>query len=232
MNEDNGKGYGCVVMAIAGVALLVALIALCRWDVPLWGLSASDFDVADLLTLLITILIGWQIWQTIDAKNTLEKFENRTKEYDVKIDGLRQELESKTMLLSAQGERMSFLIDGHSRQHSAQNENILAASYRMYAEAVELFIKSWMPPMYDPLQKSLLDMTSLLDVIENEKKQWSFFLNDEAIYDVLHENILSAIKQHQNTLDGITQQVRNIHKRRLNIMAKIKKIVPNAQQDL
>lgn len=75
-------------------------------------------------------------------------------------------------------------------------------------------------------------MTALLEVIENEKKQWSLFLDDEATYDVLHENILSAIRQHQNALDGITQQVRNIHKRRLNIMAKIKAIVPNAQQSL
>lgn len=222
MNEDNGKGYGCVVMAIAGVALLVALIALRRWDVPLWGLSASDFDVAGLLTLLITILIGWQIWQTIDAKNTLEKFENRTKEYDVKIDGLRQELESKTMLLSAQGERMSFLIDGHSRQHSAQNENILAASYRMYAEAVEMFIRSWMPPMYDPLQASLLEMTNILDRIENNPKQWKMFVDDENIYDSIHDNIVNAINQHQMALEGIIDQVRVLNRNRHRIINNIR----------
>lgn len=222
MNEDNGKGFGCVVMAIAGVALLVALIALRRWDEPLWGLNASDFDVADLLTLLITVLIGWQIWQTIDAKNTVEKFENRTKEYDAKIDHLRQGLESKTTLLSAQGERMSFLIDGHSRQHSAQNENILAASYRMYAEAVELFIRSWMPPMYDPLQASLLEMTNILQRIESDPEQWKMFVDDENIYDNIHDNIVNAINQHQMALDGIINQVRALNRNRHRIINNIR----------
>lgn len=233
MSDDNGKGYGCFVMFVSGVALLIALIALRRWDTPLWGLSLSDLNTADALSILVTFLVAWQIWATIDAKNTLGKFEKRTKEYDTRINKLQTDLDSKTILLAAQGERMSFLIDAHSRLNSAKEEkDVLAASYRMYAEAAELFIKSWMPPMYDPLQKSLLDMTALLEVIENEKKQWSLFLDDEATYDVLHENILSAIRQHQNALDGITQQVRNIHKRRLNIMAKIKAIVPNAQQSL
>lgn len=222
MDEENGKGYGCIVMAIAGVALLVALIALRRWDVPLCGLSVSDFGAADLLTLLITVLIGWQIWQTIDAKNTLEKFENRTKEYDVKIDGLRQELESKTTLLSAQGERMSFLIDGHSRQHSAQNENILAASYRMYAEAVEMFIRSWMPPMYGPLQASLLEMTTILDRIESDPKQWKMFVDDENVYDNIHDNIVNAINQHQMALEGIINQVRVLNRNRHRIINNIR----------
>lgn len=222
MNEDNGRGYGCVVMVIAGVALIVALIALRRWDIPLCALNASDFNVADLLTLLITVLIGWQIWQTIDAKNTLEKFENRTKEYDAKIDRLRQELESKTKLLSAQGERMSFLIDAHSRQHTAQNENMLAASYRMYAEAVELFIRSWMPSMYDPLQSSLQAMTNILNGIEDNKEQWKMFVDDEATYDDLHERIINAISQHQEVLDGITNQIRLLNRNRHRIINNIR----------
>lgn len=82
MSEDNGKGYGCFVMFVAGVALLIALIALRRWDVPLCALSESDFSVADVLAILVTVLIAGQLWQSMVTKEDLKKVDNAVKEVE------------------------------------------------------------------------------------------------------------------------------------------------------
>lgn len=82
MNEDNRKGYGCFVIFVAGVALLIALIALRRWDVPLCALSKSDFSVADVLAILVTVLIAGQLWQSMVTKEDLKKVDKAVKEVE------------------------------------------------------------------------------------------------------------------------------------------------------
>lgn len=89
MNDKNFNGFGCVTMIMSSVALLVALIALRKWDIPLFGITSSDMDVINMLSILVTILIGWQIWQTIDAKNTVRIAEEASK----KIQEFEKELE-------------------------------------------------------------------------------------------------------------------------------------------
>lgn len=88
MNEDNGKGYGCFVMFVAGAALLIALIALRRWDVPLCALSKSDFNVADVLSILVTVLIAGQLWQSVVTKEDLKKDDSAVKE----VERLKEEI--------------------------------------------------------------------------------------------------------------------------------------------
>lgn len=74
MNEDNGKGYGCFVMFVSGVALLVALTALLKWDNPLGGFSGESYVIAA-LSALITFVVAWQIWQTMISRDEIKKAE-------------------------------------------------------------------------------------------------------------------------------------------------------------
>ena len=74
MSEDNGKGYGCFVMFVSGVALLVALTALLKWDNPLGGFSGESYVIAA-LSALITFVVAWQIWQTMISRDEIKKAE-------------------------------------------------------------------------------------------------------------------------------------------------------------
>lgn len=69
MNEDNGKGYGCFVMFVSGVAFVFSVWALLMCDNRCRCISGEGALVTGLSTI-VTIVIGWQIWQVIDLKNT------------------------------------------------------------------------------------------------------------------------------------------------------------------
>lgn len=73
MNDKNFNGFGCVTMIVSSVALIVALIALRKWDVPLFGITATDVDITNMLSVLVTILIGWQIWATMVSREDIKE---------------------------------------------------------------------------------------------------------------------------------------------------------------
>lgn len=116
MNEDNGKGYGCFVMFVSGVALLVALIALLKWDNPLGGFSGESYVIAA-LSALITFAVAWQIWQTMasreeikDARKAAKKANKVAKE----VASLKTEFENSLNLFAAyraSSDGLSFLLN-------------------------------------------------------------------------------------------------------------------------
>jgi chromosome segregation ATPase len=103
MNEDNGKGYGCFVMFVSGVAIIFSVTALLRHDNWDCEISPAGFVIAT-LSALITFVVAWQIWQTIasreeikeahkeveNIKGEVEKYKNGT---ETKITNLKTELD-------------------------------------------------------------------------------------------------------------------------------------------
>lgn len=71
MNEDSGKGYGCFVMLVSGVSMVFSVVALLRHDNWDCEISPSGFVIAT-LSALITFLVAWNIWKTIDSKNEIQ----------------------------------------------------------------------------------------------------------------------------------------------------------------
>lgn len=69
MNVDVGKGYGCTVMALAGMACVLSVWSLLKWDNLCSFISGGD-SLITALSVIVTLVMGWQIWQVIDLKNT------------------------------------------------------------------------------------------------------------------------------------------------------------------
>lgn len=86
MNEDNGKGYGCFVMLVSGVAIIFSVAALLRHDNWDCEISPAGFVIAT-LSALITFVVAWQIWQTIASREV----EKATKAADT-IEEIRAKL--------------------------------------------------------------------------------------------------------------------------------------------
>lgn len=94
--------------AVSIAAFLAALIAL---GVSTPRLIKTDncgnvdlgFDylgvIVALLALMVTLMVGWNIWQTIDAKNAIKDFEEKTKNYEQdlqnKVDAVKTELQGQ-----------------------------------------------------------------------------------------------------------------------------------------
>lgn len=116
MNDKNFNGFGCVTMVVAGVALLVALIALRKWDMPLFGITASDVDVTNMLSVLVTVLVGWQIWATIASREEIKdarEAAKKAKEVADEVNILNSEFKESLNLFAAyqsSSDGLSFLL--------------------------------------------------------------------------------------------------------------------------
>ena len=75
---DEQRGYGCFLMLICGVSFVISIIALASKfprvvAVSECGLVDGGYDylgiVVGMLSLLVTVLLGWNIFQLIDLKD-------------------------------------------------------------------------------------------------------------------------------------------------------------------
>lgn len=76
-------------------AIIIAVIALAI-SLPrlIWtekfGKVNLGFDylgvIVALLALMVTLMVGWNIWQTMEARRAIEKFDDRTRNFDEELD--------------------------------------------------------------------------------------------------------------------------------------------------
>lgn len=86
---------------IAVIALAISLPRLIWTDK--FGKVNLGFDylgvIVALLAIMVTLMVGWNIWQTIDAKNAIKDFEKKTKNYEQdlqnKVDAVKTEMQEK-----------------------------------------------------------------------------------------------------------------------------------------
>lgn len=201
MNEDNGKGYGCFVMAVSGIALLIALIALRRWDIPLYGITATDIDVTNTLSTLVTILIGWQIWQGIDANNRLKRMESSVKESEKRDVQLRHLLEA-------------FQLD-----RLAQTAGTPGARYTQSVAALRSFVFSGVSSAYLPIMEILARLDGILNTVgsTDDRARRAQFATINRDCDVHFQTILASINEQIGIYQDILGEIRRINRRRRDI---------------
>lgn len=210
MSEDNGKGYGCVVMALAGLSLLVALIALRRWDIPMCAIKSSDFNVVDILSVLVTVLIGWQIWQGIDANNRLRRMESSVREAENRNTQLRHLLEA-------------FQLD-----RLAQTAGTPSAQYTQSVAALRSFVFSGVSSAYLPIMEILARLNSILDTIDREtdRTHRAQFASINRDCDVHFSTILASINEQIGIYQDILERIRLINQRRIAINSNFTDLDP------
>lgn len=104
--SQNKERYIPYTMSIS--AIIIAVVALAV-SLPrlLWtdkfGKVELGFDylgvIVALLALMVTLMVGWNIWQTIDAKNSIKEFREKTENYDNdlqnKADSIKEQLQNE-----------------------------------------------------------------------------------------------------------------------------------------
>lgn len=116
MNEDNGKGYGCFVMFVSGVAFIFSVTALLRHDNWDCEISPAGFVIAA-LSALITFVVAWQIWQTIASRDEIKdarKAATKANKVAKEVASLKTEFENSLYLFAAyqaSSDGLSFLLN-------------------------------------------------------------------------------------------------------------------------
>lgn len=185
MNEENDyglKGYGCLVMTIAGAAFLFALIALRKWDTPLFGLSASDATVTDTLSLLVTILIGWQIWQTITSRDEIKKAMKAAKE----VEKLKKEFNKRI-------EEVHWLAVGFYNEHQSEKPMTPSNNFWHYARTAGAFIAAHVPSDFRPLDDALTRMEKILESLRRDDSD----NKEDALYKAHERAKLSGLRKNE-----------------------------------
>lgn len=217
MDEGNGKGYGCVVMAIAGVALLVALIALRRWDIPLCALKTSDFNIADIFSILVTVLIGWQVFNAIENHKTLRR-----------MDRLQSRFERSNRLLELQDQRAMDLLEAFAQDRKGDNEDELSAKYMCYLNAIHLFVKANVPGANLNLSDAEYKLEQTLSAIENSKNSFSrrVFISHIPTYEDTFREIMTFIHQRQEDLTALHTRMTRLRDERRRVCENIQRGIP------
>lgn len=212
MDNDNGKGYGCFVMAVSGLALLIALTALRRWDVPLWALKTSDFNVVDIFSILVTVLIGWQVFNAIENHKTLRR-----------MDRLQSQFERSNRLLELQDQRAMDLLEAFAQDRMGDNENELSAKYMCYLNAIHLFIKANVPGANLNLTEAEIKLEQTLIDIENSKNAHSrgVFVSHIPTYENVFRKIMTIIHQRQDDLEALHTRIIRLRDERRRVCESI-----------
>lgn len=212
MSEDNGKGYGCFVMAVSGIALLIALIALRRWDIPLWAISKSDFNVVDVLSILVTVLIGWQVFNAIENHKTLRR-----------MDRLQSRFERSNRLLEIQDQRAMDLLGAFAQDRRGDNETELSAKYLCYLNAIHLFIRANIPGANINLTDTESKLEQTLIAIENSKNNFfrGVFISNIPTYENTFREIMTLIHQRQEDLEALHIRITRLRDERRRVCESI-----------
>lgn len=213
MDEDNKTGYGCFVIFIAVVALLVSFVSLLQWDDWTPKVSPASF-VVSVLSVLVTLLVGWQIYNAIEVKSILSKFNK-----------LERNFKKSNEALKVQDQRNIALIEAHAQFQTAETSGFShALKYKTYLEALLLFLDSNISIEHKYINEinDLLDniLNSISNASDDERKS---FLHNETSFDELYNKILNCIHHREDDIEKIKSRLMLIHDRRVLECYKIKK---------
>lgn len=123
----------CVIltMAMAFTAMMIVLPRVC--DIH----SSINFDyqtmIVTILGIFITVLIGWQIWTTIDTRRIIERFDERIRTNEIAVERLQQQFAHVGEIATASNELANAQRIVESITHSP-----VRANAHEYAEGYQL----------------------------------------------------------------------------------------------
>jgi len=145
--------------------------------------SGSAGVIVSALGVLVTALVGWQIFNAIEMRLIIKEY-----------DDLKNRLNESNKALILQDERNLILIEAYAKIKEADNEfNSFSESYKIYLQSLELFLKANVPIKYKPIIDIRNGLNSILNSLKHiddidEKRD---FIQSEKLFDDLYHQILN-----------------------------------------
>lgn len=171
-----------------------------------------------ILTILVTILIGWQVYNAIEMRNTLYEMRNVSEKINRKIRILHQRDDECRMLTEAY-----FLM-----YLSEQESSFPAFQYGRLGQTLLFFLKSKVNADYHSLFTVCARMDSTLEKIEKGTQSEKLFLAEKYFpYEILSKAINEELLKDKERYASIATKINNLKSKRKAIIKEIKDFEPN-----
>lgn len=201
--------------AIVGLYIIVLFIVIwliyaCNCNLK-FGTDGSAGLFITALGVLVTFVVAWQIWQTIDANGRIKKMEASVAESENRDKQLGHLLEA-------------FQID-----EIAKLENSPAPKYAQSVNALRSFILAGISSSYIPVKNIIDRLSAILDDIDKDSNRFNriIFANVNRECDNCFKDILASINKQIEIYGEISDSIKALNKRRININEPYKDISIN-----
>lgn len=199
-----------IIYPLCGLALLLSICTVS------WNISADKSGfVVGVFTILVTILVGWQLYSVIGMHEAVRKF-----------DSLQKDFDNSNRLLKLQDQRNITLINAFAKYYVAEKEKVsIATRYRAFVESLLLFIQSNIPIGNEHVSIARCKIFEALELLEENAntfdKQHLVDINStmEETYDML----VGAINDRQEELSQFLKEVKSLRDRRRDLVKRFEK---------
>lgn len=195
-----------------------------NWIVYLWfsvGIGAlilSIFDFSNglpnvtlrnttsdnILSILVTFLVAWQIWQTISIKDDVSK-----------IQQLEAKLNEQIAVSDLRNQELFDIAEAHRLERIADNSKINSVRYGNYLRAMMLFLKSNVALSYPPLSSKISMLNAIITTVNNAKGEEKVsFANQMNGFDETYSELLDVIAAREDNLIDLKKRVIRLRDRR------------------
>lgn len=214
------KATNAIFFKIANVFLIISNLSLLI--LGYYNLNSKQDNsyfsvIVAVLCILVTILITWQIWQTVNAEKRLQKIEQDNNQFKIDINNKIQEIKNKTYNISREMLGVRLYCDATSSFSGANirllihstNINIdeIVRAYRETALSLRISISIQHSGMLVPHCLESLDLSLyLLENTEYVKTEYVFSQQIGNTLDSCYFDIIKIIREnhkHRELLDII-----------------------------
>lgn len=211
MNEDKSDIHNGIAWAIifALGAIIMSIVAVAH-KCPRFNL---DFDyiglMVGILSLLVTALLGWQVFNAIENVKTLKQLDR----LKGKLETQQQEMETRTTMLTNRIEAMDML------SFLRNSDNELNDRYFNGVRAVDLFLDSGIPDNFIYLNETLTELSNLLTILEQRSPnlEAGVIADTEETLERLLRSITRKIDETSNYLSQVQDRITILSRRRRRV---------------
>lgn len=187
------------------VILSASIVLLLLFFSKFVGVVSDGTLLVSVLGILVTALITWQIFNAVENSKTLSKME--------KLD---DDLRSKSLLITTLNSQVLDIIEAHNERNIAQGIDYWENKYIHAAKSLKLFLRGNVSSDYEPLNRLLLDMASIIERVNKEatEDEKIVFARSFIQLEKEHENIIDIIHKREDDLRGLRKQVVRLRDKR------------------
>lgn len=185
-----------------GIAALI--LSIFDFSNGLSNLTVRNTTSDNILSILVTFLVAWQIWQTISIKDDVSK-----------IQQLEAKLNEQIAVSDLRNQELFDIAEAHRLERIADNSKINSVRYGNYLRAMMLFLKSNVALSYPPLTNKISMLNAIITTVDNAKGEDKVsFANQMSGFDETYSQLLDVIAAREDNLKDLKKRVIRLRDRR------------------
>lgn len=185
-----------------GIAALI--LSIFDFSNGLSNVTVRNTTSDNVLSILVTFLVAWQIWQTISIKDDVSK-----------IQKLEDKLNEQIAVSDLRNQELFDIAEAHRLERIADNSKINSVRYGNYLRAMMLFLKSNVALSYPPLSNKISMPNAIITTVNNAKGEDKVsFANQMSGFDETYSQLLDVIAAREDNLKDLKKRVIRLRDRR------------------